>query len=170
MNGSLAPRRLLLQRTGLGRARALHRTCKIALSSSLVLFVIMIANQHEILVRPDVSSQITRQDPSMWNPSVVMSVGQRRSDHSVYDSLSLLDGQCCTWFRHGLPSGWHYHSSRQQFSHGSANGSVFIHHKIGFWGHNACWLILQRIFILIVNKFRLSSGPSQPAESFEMSQ
>ena len=32
------------------------------------------------------------------------------------------------------------------------------------------WLILQWIFILIVNKFRLSSGPSQPAESFEMSQ
>ena len=137
VNGSSAPRRLLLQRTVLGHARALHRTCKIALSSLLVLFVIMIANQHEILVRTDVSSQITGQDPSMWNPSAVMSVGQRRSDHSVYDSLSLLDGQCCTWFRHSLSSGWHYQSSRQQFSHGSANGSVFIHHKIGFWGHNA---------------------------------
>ena len=32
------------------------------------------------------------------------------------------------------------------------------------------WLILQWIFMLIVNKFRLSSWPSQPAESFEMSQ
>ena len=137
MNGISAPRRLLVQRIVLGRAMALHRTRKIALVLSLVLIIIMLANQHDFHVRLVDSSLITCLDPCMLDPSDARSVGQRRSDQLVYGSLSLLDGQCCTWFRHSWSSGWHYQSSRQQFSHGSTNGSVFIHHKIGFWGQYA---------------------------------